>query len=199
MPLMKTAWNATTAAAGDTMTGNATTVITAAKVPTVTVMRSITADIAALARKTPNCVTTAATVWTNAASATKNAADAIRQVVTCVTYATKNVRSASISSATTAASVPSVRAMSCTAPTVCCVSAVRTGLATAAKAAQIVPAAAVNVMRSVWSVQKTSFAPTAEPALSASAARATTAPIVCCVNSVRNTYVNAAGDAPNAS
>jgi len=44
-----------------------------------------------------------------------------------------------------------------------------------------------------------SFVPTAEPALTVSAARATTAPIVCCVNSVRNTYVNAAGDALNVS
>ena len=74
----------------------------------------------------------------------------------------------------------------------------QTGYATAARAAQIVPQDASNAMKSAWFVRKMSFAPIAEPALTVSAARETIALNACCVNSVRITYVNAAGDAPNA-
>ena len=199
MPPMRTAWSATTAAVGGKTTGNATTAITAVRARTVTVMRSITVDIAVPARKITSCATTAVTALTNAVSATKSAAAVIRQAATCATCATKNARSASILSATTAVSVPSVPVTSCTAPSVCCASAARIGYAIAARVVQTAPRAVSFAMRSAQAVPMTSFAPIAKPALNVLAARATIAPTVCYVNSVRNISVSAAGDALNAS
>ena len=197
MPPMRTAWSATTAAVGGTATGNATTATTAARVPTVTAMRSITAATVVPAKKTTNCATIAAIALTNAASVTKSAADVIRQAETCATCATSIVRSVWTSFAMTAASAPNVREMSCTALSVCCVSAVRTGSATAVRDARNAPPDANYAMKSARAVQKMRSVSTAQPALTVSAARVTTAPNVCCVNSVQTTYVNAAGDAPN--
>ena len=179
------------------MTGYVTTVTIAVKVLTVTVMRSIIADIAVHARRTMSCVMTAVIVLMNAVSVTKNVADAIQQAVMCVTYVTKNVQNALISSATTAASVLIVQVMSCIVPIVCCVSAVQNGYATAVRGAQIVPADVVNAMRNAWSAQKTSYVQTAELALAVWAGKGIIAQTVCFASSVRNISVNVAEDVPN--
>ena len=72
------------------------------------------------------------------------------------------------------------------------------GSATAAKAAEDVPSAAKNAMRLAITVPRMKCAVIAEPASPVWAVRATIAQSVSCVNSVRNTYVNAEGAVQNA-
>ena len=127
--------------------GCAKTATTAAKAPAPPATRSITAATAVPATMTTKCATIAATALRIAVSATKNAAAAMKPAVMSAMCAVKNVRSALILSATIAAFAPNVQAMNCTAPSVCCVSAVRIGSVTAVRAARNAPPAAKNAMK----------------------------------------------------
>jgi len=162
MPRTRMVWSATIAAAGVMTTGSVITVTIAARVRMVIATKSTIAATAVPVMTITRCATAAATVWTNAVSAMKNAVAAIRRAEMSAMCVTKNARSASTSSAMTAASVPNVPVTNCIAQAVCCVSDVQIGYATVVRAVQTVPSVVPNATNSAIIVVKMSFARIAE-------------------------------------
>ena len=136
---MRTAWNAITAAAGDTTIGNAITAITAARVPTATATKSITAVIAVPAMTTTSCAMTAETVWKTTANVTKSAADATRWAELSVRNVEKNVPNVPTGSAIIVKNVRNAQGTKIIAPFVIFAATARIGYAIAAEDVQIAP------------------------------------------------------------